>query len=107
MKTVIYLFDDLVEIELDVEYDATYQSARIYGPMEDCYPAEAELTLTAWPVVSTKYFGDLQDIPEITQDMVDMEVERRYSRIVDECWADFHDHAYERLVEKAEYEEER
>ena len=107
MKTCIYLFDDLVEIELDVEYDATYRSARIYGPVEDCYPDESELCLVAWPTVSTKYFGDLSDIPEITQEMIDMEVERNYSRIVDECWADFHDHAYERLVEKAEYEEDR
>ena len=107
MKTQLYFFDDLVEVEIDVEYEATYTAARIYGPAENCYPAEGELELIAWPVVSKKYFCDLSDAPEITQDMIDMEVERRYSRIVDECWADFHDHAYERLAEKAEYEEER
>jgi hypothetical protein len=96
MKTYIYLFDDLVEIELDVEYEAIYRAARTYGPAEDCYPEESELTLVAWPTVSTRYFGDLSDIPEITQDMIDIEVERAYSRIVDKCWDDFHERAFER-----------
>lgn len=107
MKTTIFLCDDLVEIELDVEYKATYRSARVHGMSDDCEPACGELTLTSWPVVSTRYWGDLSDIPEITQDMIDSEVERKYSRIVGDCWTDFHSRAFERAVEKAEYEEER
>jgi hypothetical protein len=107
MKTVVRLFDDLVEIELDVEYKATYTAARIYGPMDDCYPAEGELELIAWPVVSKTYFCDLSDVPEITQGMIDEEVHSRYERIVDDCWDDFHSRAFERAIEKAEWEEDR
>lgn len=107
MKTTILLFEDLVEVEIDVEYEATYTAARIYGPAENCYPAEGELELIAWPVVSKKYFCDLSDAPEITQAMIDEEVHSRYERIVDECWDDFHSRSFERLVEKAEYEEDR
>ena len=90
MKTHIYFFDDLVEIELDVEYTATYQSARVYGPAEDCYPAESDMTIDAWPVVYTKYFGDENDVPKVTQEMIDAEVEACMDRIVTECWEDFH-----------------
>lgn len=100
MKTQIYLFDDLVEIELDVEYDATYQSARVYGPAEDCYPTYGEMNITGWPVVSTKYFGDLSDIPEITQELIDEEVANRFHRIMDECWEDFHSRKHERYEEE-------
>jgi len=30
---------------LEVEYEATYQAAKVSGPPEDCYPAAGELDL--------------------------------------------------------------
>jgi hypothetical protein len=43
--TTIFREDDAVEVCVD--YDATYQAARIYGPPEDCYPEYGEMVINS------------------------------------------------------------
>lgn len=104
MKTQIYLFDDQVEITIDVEYDAFYQSARVSGPPEDCYPAEGELTVTSHTVVSTVYLTEPKNIPEITAEIVKAAIDDEEDRIYEECWDDFLGNRYEYYLERDDYE---
>ena len=82
MKTQIYLVDDLVEIELDVEYDATYQSAKVYGPAEDCYPDSSEMNITdVFPLDELP--------PSVSMELFKEACEAAENRLQEEAWEDF------------------
>ena len=107
MKTQIYLFNDEVELTLDIEYDASYQSAKISGPPEDCYPAEGELNITDYTVMETNFFTSPEDLPAITAKAIQKALAEAGDRIVDECWDDFHGRRFECECDRAEYLEDR
>ena len=53
-RTTIYILDrdgGEHEIPVEVDYDATYDPGRSYGPPENCYPPESEMTINSivWP----------------------------------------------------------
>jgi len=82
--TTLYILADGIdhEIPVRVDYDATYQRARISGPPEDCYPEEGEMTLNS--------IEPLGDLPEgITQKILE-EVSADTDGLEDECWDHYH-----------------
>ena len=84
--TYIYVTDkDGVEheIKVRVDYDATYQSARISGPPEDCYPADSEMTLNSVEA--------LNELPEgITDADVCVASHDSDDFLQDEAWDHYH-----------------
>lgn len=69
-----YVGDD---IEVCVDYDATYQPARISGPPEDCYPEYGEMTINS---VTDSDGGEVA-LTDAQRD-----------RITQEAWDDYHSH---------------
>ena len=43
--TVFITPPDGSDVELEVEYEAFYQPAKLYGPPENCCPADGELSV--------------------------------------------------------------
>lgn len=87
MKTFLLLFDDAVELELEVEYSGVHRPAYISGPPEDCYPDESEMTIEGYTVVSVNEIES--DHPEITELAVEQAFEKAKDRIEQECWDDY------------------
>ena len=46
--TVFITAQDGEDIELSVTYEAYYQSAKLSGPPEECYPADGELNVLSF-----------------------------------------------------------
>ena len=91
--------DDL-EVDVTIEYDATYQAERISGPPEKCCPADGELDLLSCePVMSLP--------PEVLMSQLRMAAVKAQTRLEELAWEDFHSHAHEREIERAEYLEDR
>jgi hypothetical protein len=104
MRYYLYLFDDVVEVEIRVSYDATYQPERISGPPEKCHPAESSMDLTGYEVMNIKFFcpecgADRQispcdcgcSIPLITKRDLDIAYDAAKDSIIDACWEHFHE----------------
>ena len=93
-KTTVYpiINDDEVEVEILVDYDATYQEEFISGPPENCYPAYGELTINS--VESVKdYSGYEKEINDAA--------EKDKERIENEAWEDYHANKHK---DREEYE---
>lgn len=79
MTTFLTYVDD--DIEVCVDYDATYQSARVSGPPEDCYPEYGEMTINS---VTTKDGADVT-LTDEQQERIEQEAwEHYHSRGVDD-----------------------
>ncbi len=88
MKTYLSLFDDAVELEIEVEYDAVHSPARgMGGPWENSSPDESYLTLEGYKVLGMYVHDD--DFPAVTDEIVNAAWEAAQDRIEQECWEDF------------------
>jgi hypothetical protein len=91
-RTYLYLTDkDGEEHEVDVRvyYDATYQSARISGPPEYCYPSESEMDITDIHVIGDLPPGcdepDFDTLSVEQQDRIEVDAwEHYFARSVDD-----------------------
>ena len=76
------LREEEVEVELDIDYSAYYQAAKLGGPPEDCYPEDSEMTIdeVSFPseVVEAYTDAELQEAVEAIMDKVE-----------EACWEDF------------------
>ena len=88
MRTELYLHNDDCVVTIDVEYDAFYQAARLYGEPEDCCPEDSGLDVTGYAVVAIDYADE--STPRVTPEEVQEAALDAADRIVDECWDDYH-----------------
>ncbi len=89
METFLSLFDDKVELEIEVDYDAVHQPAFVAGPPEDCYPDESSMTVIGFKVLGMIVHDD--DFPAVTDEVVQAAWDAAQDRIYVECWGDFYD----------------
>ena len=90
MKTYLSLFDDAVELEIEVEYDAVYEPARgMGGPWENSSPDESSMTINGFKVLGMHVHDD--DFPAVTDEVVNAAWEASQDRIEQECWDEFMD----------------
>lgn len=91
MKHHLYLRDEKLEVEIDVEYNGVFQPAFTSGHPEECYPTYGEMKLKGYSVVSVRDMTDEQDQPAPTQEELDVAYAADKESIVRACWGHFHD----------------
>mgnify|MGYP000582560309 CR=1 FL=1 len=76
--TTIYILDrdgGEHEVPVEVDYDATYDPGRSYGPPENCYPPESEMTInsivpvTEWPTGITLDMASAKQLEQMEQEV--------------------------------------
>lgn len=64
------------ERELEITYEGYYDPGKTYGPPEDCYPPEGEITIKSVTFASGQPF---EPTPKQEEALLDL------------CWEDFHE----------------
>jgi hypothetical protein len=84
-RTQVYVLDqdgEEHEVEVRIEYEATYEPEHITGLPENCYPATSEMELIE--------VNAIHDLPVgITDDMVREAAELARDCLTDEAWEDY------------------
>lgn len=87
METYLSLFDDAVELTIEVDYDGCYSPARgMGGPWEKSSPDESYVALEGYKVLSTVVHDD--DHPPVTGEAIEDAWLAAQDRIEQECWDD-------------------
>lgn len=95
MQTFLSLFDDTVELTIEVEYEGCYAPARgMGGPWEYSSPDESYVALEGFKVLSLVEHDE--DHPPVTDEAINAAWLAAQNRIEQECWDDMVERRYDR-----------
>jgi hypothetical protein len=97
MKYYIYFHDEAYEVEVEVQYHAVYQPAKLNGPPDRCYPDESSMDIEDITIVETRVLDlDTKADPPTLAQVMDY-CDKHESKIKEECWNDFHDNRQDEI----------